>query len=354
VKSLNENFVCFAPGWFINDKDAVFQAAWKRFYVAKPRPGEGKGWLTGTQLILMTSAGRLLGGTVKGRDGLAKALDEVLADYAKLPEAERRPEAVEGEAKPQAAPPEGGLVLTIHDRALGRAKGGGYRLPEGDDCGGCRTEAPHGQRSSLWLTRDEVRSLLPADPVKGKTYPFPAKTAKRIWLYGLVPQSLWVVEEMWKPDSARDGELSLTVEEASEASVRMRVHGRVRMTAPAALHTWPDRKFIKNLENRYDARLEGTLVIDQASKQVVRWDMVALGDYAGRWFAGNKGWKEATPEAPLALGFAIERDAVSPVLPPERRRPRSFVHAYIFREREGHYWDPDKWLEEWKRRPKER
>jgi hypothetical protein len=33
-------------------------------------------------------------------------------------------------------------------------------------------------------------------------------------------------------------------------------------------------------------------------------------------------------------------------LPPERRRPRSFVHAYIFRDREEHYWDPLKW-EKW-------
>jgi hypothetical protein len=26
------------------------------------------------------------------------------------------------------------------------------------------------------------------------------------------------------------------------------------------------------------------------------------------------------------------------------------VHAYIFKEREEHYWDPDKWLEDWKKR----
>jgi hypothetical protein len=39
-------------------------------------------------------------------------------------------------------------------------------------------------------------------------------------------------------------------------------------------------------------------------------------------------------------------------LAPERRRPRSFIHAYIFKVREEHYWDPDKWLEEWKKRRK--
>jgi hypothetical protein len=26
------------------------------------------------------------------------------------------------------------------------------------------------------------------------------------------------------------------------------------------------------------------------------------------------------------------------------------VHAYIFRNREDHYWDPDAWLDDWKKR----
>src|SRR5262249_6734951 len=151
VKLLNEKFVCFAPGWYINTKDPVYQESWKRFYVAKSRPDEGTGWLRGTQFVLMTSSGRLLAGAIKDRNGLAQALQEVLDAYAKLPEAQRRPQAVEGEVRPQPSPPPGGLVLTIYDRPLGRGDDGRYRLPEGDDFGGFRTHAPHGQRSSLWL-----------------------------------------------------------------------------------------------------------------------------------------------------------------------------------------------------------
>ena len=123
----------------------------------------------------------------------------------------------------------------------------------------------------------------------------PAKLAKRICLYGLMPQTLWVVEESWKPDSVREGELELTVEEVSPQDSP---HARPRLGAavgPGVLRTWPDHKFIKNLENRYDARLEGVIVYDRAKKKIVRWDMAALGDYTGRWFAGNNGWKEATP-----------------------------------------------------------
>ena len=344
--------MCFAPGWFINTNDDTYKAAWKRFYTAKPDKGEGDGWLRGSQLVLMTASGRLLSGSIKygDRKGLAPALEGVLAAYAKLPEAERRPATVEGEVKPQQAPPPGGLVLTIYDRPLGRDAKGRPRHPEGDDFGGSRTDAPHGQRSSLWLTEAECRSLVPDEPVAGKTYEFPAKLAKRIWLYGLVPQTLWVVEETWRPDSVREGQLRLTVEEVSAASVRLRVHGSVVLSAQSVLHTWPDHKFIKNLENRYDARLEGVIVYDRARKRITRWDMAALGDYVGRWFAGNGGWKEATAAAPMALGFAFEVDPTAYDLPPDRRRPRSFMHAYIFREKEEQYWDPDKWLDDWKKR----
>ena len=350
MKVLNEKFVCFAPGWYINTKDDVYQEAWKRFYVAKPRPDEGSGWLRGTQLVLMTSSGRLLSGTVKGRDGLAQALEEVLAAYAKLPETERRPTAVAGEIKPQPLPPPGGLVLTIYDRPLGRSDKGEYRLPEGEDCGGLRTHAPHGQRSSLWLKEEEWKTLIPANLQKGQTLAVPTKLAKRIWLYGLVPQTLWVVEESWKPDSVRMGELQVTVEEVAPKAVRLRMHGSVLLSGPGVLHTWPDRKFIKNLENRYDARLEGVLLYDRVHQRISRWDMAALGEYTGRWFAGNKGWHEATSAAPMPLGFAFELDSTAYDLPPERRRPRSFMHAYIFRTQEAHYWDPDLWEADWKKR----
>ena len=132
--------------------------------------------------------------------------------------------------------------------------------------------------------------------------------------------------------------------------MRLRIHGSVLLTGPGVLHAWPERKFIKNIENRYDARLEGVIIYDRAKQKIVRWDMAALGDFSGRWFAGQQGWKEATPDAPMPLGFAFEIDQTAYDLPPERRRPRSFMHAYIFQAEEEHYWDPDRWLEDWKKR----
>src|SRR5262249_34235881 len=149
--------------------------------------------------------------------------------------------------------------------------------------------------------------------------------------------------QTWQPSSLRAGDLTLTVEEVSSRTVRMRLHGSVLLSGTGPLKLWPTGKVLKMVENRYDARLEGVLLVDRSEQKITRWDMIALGDYAGCWFAGNKGWKEATPDAPLPLGFAFEVDRTAYQVPAQRRRPRSFVHAYIFNGREPFFWDPEKW-----------
>lgn len=142
----------------------------------------------------------------------------------------------------------------------------------------------------------------------------------------------------------------MVVDAVEPQLLRLRLHGSVLLSSPGVLHTWPDRKFVKNIENRYDARIEGVIVFDRIKNKATRFDFVALGDFTGRWFAGNKGWKEATRDAPVPLGFAFELDQTAYELPAERRRPRSFMHAYTFRVAEQHYWDPDLWLADWKKR----
>lgn len=298
----------------------------------------------------MTSAGRLLAGAVKEKNGLAQALQEVLETYAKLPEEERRAKTIAGDEQSVPAPPTGGLVLTIYDRPIGRSADGAYRHLESQDLGGFRPHAPHGQRSSLWLTADEYQSLIPENPKVGDSHTVSSKLAKRIWLYGLWPHTLWVVEQTWKPNAVREGDLKLTVAEVSPQTIRMRVHGSVLLAADGTLILYPTGKVVKNLENRYDARLEGELIYDRSAKKISHWNMVGLGDYTGCWFAGEKGWKEAVTDAPVHMGFAFALDRSDYEVPPQRRRPPSFIHAYIFRGREQFYWDPEKWLEDWQKK----
>jgi hypothetical protein len=153
----------------VNSKDPVYEAAWARFYRSKPLPTEGSGWLRTTQLVMMTAAGRLLEGTVKGKDGMAPALREVLTATRKSRKrsVDRK---VEGEVR-RSSRPRPRMVLTIYDRPLA-ARAGRLRLPEGTDLGGRRTEASGASAVAL-ADRRGMRVADPAGSKKGQTVPFP-------------------------------------------------------------------------------------------------------------------------------------------------------------------------------------
>jgi hypothetical protein len=361
IELLNEKFVPFASAWG-GAPEPWEKEARARFWknankdekeIAAGQVREGSGWVIGSQFVVTTSAGRSLSGRV-GRDGVAAMLKKILAAYAKLPKEQRQAKKVEGKGKPMPAPPAGGLVLTTYDRPVVREASGQHRLPKGRDINkdASRLAAPAGQRSTLWLTAEECRSLIPTAPRKGDAHRVPTKLTKRIALFGLWPQSLWVVEGGWLPDSLRKGKLELTVQEVTPRALRLRLAGEALLVGKNN-HT----REVKEGEVRYDARLEGVIVYDRAKKSITRWDMVALGDYTGEWFAEDGGrWREAGPDAPLRLGFSFELDR-SDYDFPDRRRPRGFVHGYVFKgdsqrhdARERYYWDPEKWEADWKKK----
>jgi hypothetical protein len=349
IRILNEKFVPYAPPWG-RPQEKWFQEAWGRYWNNTAKGGQGEsGALPGTDFIVTTSAGRSLSGRVHvrdypGPDKVAQALRAILDAYAKLPEAERRAKSVPGEAKPLPPPPPGGLVLTIHHRILQRDQTGQYRalvLP-----GSARLAAPVGQRDCLWLTAEECQALIPRNPRKGDAHKVPAKLTKRICLFGMMPNVLWFEVGTWPPTAVRAAELQLTIEESSPEAVRMRVHGSVLLVGKTGNGENPN----KNVENRYDANLEGVLVYNRTQKKIASWDLAALGDYTGEWYARGT-WKEATAEAPLKLGFSFELDPSDYEVPAERRRPPGYwldrrIDNAQYRQ---YYWDPEKWEADWKK-----
>ena len=324
-------------------------------------PTEGSGWLKGTQLVLMTSAGRLLSGSMKygDRKGLATALDEVLEAYAKLPEDQRRPASVDGEEKPVPAPPAGGLVLTIYDRPLGYADGQ-YRLPQGRDLGGLRTHAPSGQRSSLWLTREECQSLIPPNAQKGQTHPVPANLARRILLV--------------RPVAADPVGRRARLAAGLGARVRAATHGRGRFSDNvAAAHPrqssccrptagsriYPTSKFAKDLENRYDARLEGSPGLrsghETRSCNGTWWPWAITPGRCSRPAKKTAGRPAtisgARPRGSAGAAGVFVRAGPRALMKRPPIPPPALVCPRLHFPRPGpFYWDPEKWAADWKNR----
>ena len=372
VKTLNEDFVPYAMGWYINRDDPVVLEAVERAYHQKQRPDEGTGNLGGAGYYLMTSTGHLLGNDLKrSRDpaGVQAALEKILAEYEALPREQRVAQSVDGEIRPQPAPPAGGLVLTVYERPLGRSADGTYRRAETGDMHGNMLTVFHnpledvaddvkaraaaesrivhardGGRDTLWLNKAECDSLIPDSPKLGATFPVDEKLAKRIWLYSVIPHSM--VLDRWEPDSLKRSELHISVANVSARTIRLRIHG----DALLILHDKINKQKHRDLINSYDARLEGEIEYDREQQRIVRWDMATLGNYTGHWHAPAGRSFQAMPNEPIAVGFAFELNEEVYQLPPERRHPCSYMHAHVFNgEREKpFYWDPDLWLESWK------
>jgi hypothetical protein len=355
IAVLNQQFVPYAPAW---EGQQGSYDWWKAVLKDNSADKYKKGLerhVPGTMLWTITSAGHTVPASkaTDKKDGLAGLLRQVAEMYAQLPESERRPaEPITDVDRPMPAPPAGGLVLTIYDVPL-------LSDAAGQCCSAGGTPGiPGPQRQSLWLTEAEWKSLLPANPHPGATTPIPTPLVKRICLFGLRPATAWHVEHFWDPDSVRQADLRLTVEEVAAGAVRLRVHGSLLLTKPSGIRTRSDAKVPTppDLEDRYDARVEGVLVYDAQTQRVTRWEMVVLGDLVGAYWpnVSTKASRNFTTE-PVVIGFAFELDPSDYALPAERRRQAPYLLAHTFKgpQRQAFYWDVDRWLTDWnKRRPR--
>jgi hypothetical protein len=353
IALLNEKFVPFAPAWKGGQAGYDWwKAVVKDNFADKYKKGRERE-VPGTMLWTVTSAGETVPASkaVRTKDGLAGVLRQVAEMYARLPESQRKPtKAIEDENRPMPLPPKGGLVLTIYDVPL---------LPAEDGLcsGGGSRGVPGPQRQSLWLTEAEWKSLLPENPRAGATTAVPAKLVQRICLFGMRSATAWHVEHFWDPDSVRQGEIKLTTLEATASSVRMRVHGSVVLLKKSGIKTRSDSKIETppDLEDRYDASLEGQLVYEPPQKKITRWEMVVLGDHRGAYWpnVGGKTSCNFTTD-PIAIGFSFELDQSDYELPAERRRQAPYLVAHTFKgpQRQVYYWDIEKWEADWKKQQK--
>jgi hypothetical protein len=255
------------------------------------------GGSTRQAIYCLTASGKLLSCKNAGQSPAAtlESLRAGLAAWNRLPAPERKPGAVKVEdfkADPafHRAPPPGTLILNVYTRALDRAGPSQYRCAESKVEGVRRVP----QRDHLWLTEAECKALIPADPKKGDTVRVPDAVSRRIFRFHLVDGTLG--EPMpWGRDEVRSGTLTVTVEEASAAGVRLRLDGAALMATgvdPA------------KAARGYDVRLLGYLNYNAAKKAIDRFDVVALGDCWGKNPVYDQGRRGRTP---LGIAFELAR-----------------------------------------------
>jgi hypothetical protein len=180
--------------------------------------------------------------------------------------------------------PAGGLVVRVYQRVTG--------IPKADATGLRYRGEP--TPDILWLTEAEWKSLVPTNPQKGDRHPVPDSLADYL-CRGYLRDSSRGCQGGWEIGELRSRELTLTVEETSADSIRLRLDGS------ALLASAPDPM---KADSGYAARLSGLLEYDPAGKRFRRLDIVADGDVWGH--AGGEQGDGYRHKNRVRLGVAFE------------------------------------------------
>ncbi len=270
-----------------------------------------KQWVTSSGYMSCVSAsGKLLG---------RKPCNEVLEAFHELPESERKPGAVKvaalsaGDALIPSSP-EGGLVLRVHARFLARDNNGDLRHARTTDFP-LMQDKPRVQRSwqtflqpnteSMWLTKEEWQSLIPADPEKGGRVEVDRIIAERMARFHLTPQRATTSEGgIRNRKSIKEARLALVVNEVTSETIHMELEGFVHWGSDfdPAKATTPNGP----LDQGFETPLYGRVEYDRTKKAFTRFDIVAPGSVWGRWGDANR--KSMYVERPgrSPFGFAFE------------------------------------------------
>jgi hypothetical protein len=152
----------------------------------------------------------------------------------------------------------------------------------------------------MWVTREEARSMLPAEWRNGLKYPVPPAVKERLLRFHLV-DNVRGEPPMWARDEIRDADLTLTVEDSTT--------GRLKLEGSAKLRHAADRG--------HDARLQGFLTYDRARERFSRFDLLAWGEF---WGEGT--YTKGAPKGkfPLVIAGSLAGTAPGDRIPPQGSR----------------------------------
>ena len=244
---------------------------------------------------------------------------EVLEEFDRLPESERKPGAVSvAGLSPDdvviPSPPEGGLVLRVHARFLAREHNGELRHATTADFP-LMQDKPGVSRAwqlflqpnteYMWLTREDRQSLVPSDPEQGDRVEVDAVIAERMARFHLTPQRATTSEGgIVQGKSVRAARLTLVVTDVTPQRIDMRLEGLVRWGSrfDADQATTPNAPLGKG----YETRLYGRVHYAPQTHRFTPIDIVAPGDVWGRW--GDANGRSMYVERPgrSPFGFAFE------------------------------------------------
>ncbi|MEX1098647.1 MAG: hypothetical protein WED34_21550 [Planctomycetales bacterium] len=263
---------------------------------------------------------RLSNPTSCGRDGLHVWLKAALRQWEELPEEGRRPGAIEvGELEnpdprfDAFRPPSGALIVRVANRRLAREADGSLRYLRADDLDAGQLRHLDRVREPandfMWVPQEEWRAMVPRDPRAGDTVAVPDAFVLRLLDHHVNPHLGLMGAGAFGRQSLDAARLTLTVEESSSKTVRLKLAGDLALEQ--------DHRDGTTLS--YRPAVLGYITYDVPKEAVTRFDMLVLGEEQGR--LGGPEYVSGLFSQPRLLGIAFE--LVSDPSPAEKIRPHA-------------------------------
>ena len=229
-------------------------------------------------------------------------LKKGLADWDKLPEADRRPGAVtvpKYTVDPELAkksrrltkPPANTLILRSYIRGLKSEAGkliGPKIIPQ------MYNIPAEPNRDFVWLQEAEWKSLMPADVAKGRTFLVPEAVRDRI-CYWHIAGGYHCLPGYYSKEHFQSKEMNLTVESATKENVTLRLTGSAVVKKGTSY------------------RFHGVLKYSVRTNSFSRFDVIALAD-EGRELEPIP--QNVAPFRHYGIAFELAGDRTDDLLPP--------------------------------------
>ena len=173
----------------------------------------------------------------------------------------------------------------------------------------------------VWITREEMLSIVPEGVKVGDAFPMYGPVARRLIRYHFL-DSVRGETSAWPLEALGDTEMMLTVTGATPDRMEVRLTGHARLMEQGA---WCGRKRTDGIccliqERGYDAQMLGYLTFDRKGRRFSRFDLTVAGArWGGTTF--NMRYNDVEP-APLGIAFTIAgreaRDRTPPHASPGR------------------------------------
>jgi len=225
-----------------------------------------------------------------------QGLYDAVRIWNKTTTAERSPKIAKSfQADPKFSlnPPTDGLILRMITRDLPR------------EARAKRTDLTAFNLDHVWISKEEMLSMVPDNPSKGQLVPIPKVIAERIARFHLL-DSVRGESRPFDEDQVKIDNIGLKVMKVSDETIKFVIYGRSKTSRPPSKKVNPYTNARITKEMGTDLVWSGAVIFDRQEERFTRFDLLAAGKRWGRSLYNFR--DNDTGPAPIGFGFQIVED----------------------------------------------